>query len=216
MDQQTNPTAEVNPSAASIEAFGRRPDDDAFIMVNLLKFNPDGGREAYARYGAVATGTVKARGGSIAYSAPVIGDENWDQATLVRYPRRAAYLDMQSDPAYLGAIPDRTSGLSARLLYPFHDPAGDPDDPFRIERSGGDEIFVVRLGQRSQGDNGGAGAGASDEVVLRLYGDMPMVSDDRWDELTVIRYRSLDAVDMPDTSGEGSSPAIDLVTKPTP
>ena len=73
----------------------------------------------------------------------------WDQVTLVRYPRRAAYLDMQSDPAYVGAITDRTSGLSARLLYPFHDPAGDPDDPFRIERSGGDEVFVVRLHQRA-------------------------------------------------------------------
>lgn len=218
MDQETNPTAEVNPSAASVEAFARRPDANAFIMVNLLKFNPDGGREAYARYGAVASGTVKARGGSIAYSAPVIGDENWDQATLVRYPRRAAYLDMQSDPAYVGAIPDRTSGLAARLLYPFHDPAGDPDDRFRIERSGGDEVFVVRLGRRPSGDSGPANddAKTAGELVLRLYGDTPMVSDDRWDELTVTRYPSRDAVEIADASGEGSSPSIDLVTKPTP
>ncbi|MGI9612536.1 MAG: hypothetical protein ACR2QO_06490 [Acidimicrobiales bacterium] len=221
MGTDVNPTAAVNPNEASIQALAARPDNDAIIMVNLLKFRPDGGRDAYARYGAVASGTVRERGGSIAYSAPVICGDAWDQVTLVRYPRRAAYLDMQSDPAYIGAIPDRTKGLSARLLYPFHDPEGDPDDSFRIERSGGDEVFVVRLGQRADGDpssRGGAvpGSGAvsgsgGSQVVLLLHGDVAMVSDDRWDELTITRFPSVESVEL----DADDTTAIVLITQPS-
>ena len=139
-----NPTEMVNPSPASIEAFIARPDPNAIIMVNLLRYSKGGGRESYLRYAAVASGTVQARGGSFPFAAPVL-EGDWDMVALVRYPRRAAYLDMQNDPAYVGAIPDRTAGLAARLLHPFHHPDGDPDDPFDIEVRGDDERFLVSL-----------------------------------------------------------------------
>lgn len=217
MNPEPNPTSAVNPSQASVDGLAARPDEDAIIMVNLLRYQPDGGRESYYRYGAVASGTVRARGGSVAYTAPVIGpDPAWDTVTLVRYPRRAAYLDMQSDPAYVGAIPDRTAGLSARLLYPFHPVGGDHDHPFRIERSGGDEVFVVSLVRFADGNPAAAWSPAGD-VVLRLQADVPMVSDAVWHELIVARYRSqADLPPDPGDHGDGIEDAITLITQPTP
>lgn len=214
MIPEPNQTVDVNPSQVSVEALAARPDDDAIIMVNLLRYNPDGGRESYLRYGAVASGTVRARGGSVAYTAPVIGDSDWETVTLVRYPRRAAYLDMQNDPAYIGAIADRTAGLAARLLYPFHAVGGDPDDKFRIERSGGDEVFVVSLVRFGSGDH--AGWSPAGETVLRLQADMPMVSDRRWDELVVTRFAS-DGELPADPADHGGAvvDSITMVTRPT-
>lgn len=206
MTPEPNPTTAVNPSQDSIDALAARPDDDAIIMVNLLAYAPDGGREAYARYGAVAGGRVKARGGGPVFSAPVVGgDDRWETALLVRYPRRAAYLDMQTDPAYLGVIPERTRGLSARLLYAFHPRGGDPEDRFRIERSGDGEVFVIELirfvDRADHHDWSPSGA-----VVLRLQSDVAMVADDRWDELVVTRFESAEAADEID---RGADPMID-------
>lgn len=190
------PTLDVNPSAASIAALGERPDDDAIIMVNLLRFRPNG-REAYARYGAAAGPCVQARGGGPAFMASVTDGDAWDTVLLVRYPRRAAYLDMQSDPIYVGAIPDRTAGLAARLLYPFHDPNGDPDDPFDIAPLADDEVMVTTL--RAERSTAPPSEG---QVELRLFGDMPMVSDAVWTELEVVRYPS--AADVaPRTPADG-------------
>lgn len=201
-----NPTVEVNPSSESVAALWGRPDEGPIIMVNLLRFVPGGGREAYARYGAVASGTVRARGGSVAYTAPVIeGDSDWDTVTLVRYPRRAAYLDMQTDPAYVGAIPDRTAGLSARLLYPFYDPDGGPEAPLHIERPTGEGVVVVSLHSVAMQPMNG-------EVVLRLVADMPMVSDQLWSELVVARFDSMDAAVAANSSGDGD--VIQMITRP--
>ncbi|MGI9595443.1 MAG: hypothetical protein ACR2QK_04745 [Acidimicrobiales bacterium] len=210
-----NPTIAVNPSQDSVDALSARPDDDAIIMVNLLRYAPEGGREAYARYGAVAGGVVRARGGGPVYSAPVVvGDSPWETVLLVRYPRRAAYLDMQTDPAYLGVIPERTRGLSARLLYSFHPAAGDPEDTFRIERSGGDEVFVVELVRLAAGARSGDWSPGG-QVILRLQADSPMVTDDRWDELVVTRYPSIEAAGVGGHQAAGIvEDRIRMVTKP--
>ncbi len=210
------PTNAVNPGPANIEALAARPDDDAIIMVNLLRYHPVGGREAYGRYGAVASGTVRARGGSIAYSAPVITPgAAWDTVTLVRYPRRAAYLDMQNDPAYMGAIPDRTAGLSARLLCPFHRSRPGQDDRYRIERSGGDEVFVVSLVRMADGaDSTWSDWLPAGEVVLDLEADVPLVSDGIWDRLVVARFPSAsDLATDPADHGDAVAESITLVTQ---
>ncbi len=206
----------VNPSPATIEEFTGRPDPNAIIMVNLLRYAADGGREAYLRYAAVASGTVQARGGSFPFTAPVLGGGDWDMVALVRYPRRAAYLDMQQDPAYVGAIPDRTAGLAARLLHPFHDPTGDPDDRFDIEVHHPHERFLVSLIRRST-DPATVGEPVSPlpgDVVLRLQADMPLVSDDTWHELVVVRLDPAvgDDVVAPWRAVAGIEASLDLVT----
>ena len=207
-----NPTEMVNPSPASIEAFIARPDPNAIIMVNLLRYSKGGGRESYLRYAAVASGTVQARGGSFPFAAPVL-EGDWDMVALVRYPRRAAYLDMQNDPAYVGAIPDRTAGLAARLLHPFHHPDGDPDDPFDIEVRGDDERFLVSLVRWADPSAPSTAlVTPGGEVVLRLRADMPLVSDDEWHELVVVRLDDAGRIPRLASDSSGLVASVDLVT----
>ena len=145
----TNPTSAVNPSDESIAALRERPDDDPIVMVNLLKYAEPGGRERYARYGAVAGREIAARGGRVLYSGTSLAGDHWDGVALVYYPRRAAWLDMQDNPAYQAAIADRTAGLSARLLYAFTHGAGPvpvtPPPLEDVQRESDDEVFVVNL-----------------------------------------------------------------------
>ena len=210
------PTAEVNPSRETVEGLAARPDNNAIIMLNLLRFREPDGMEAYGRYGRVASGTVRSRGGFAPYTAAVVvpRETGWERVTLVRYPRRAAYLDMQHDPAYVGAIPDRTEGLAARLLYAFHDPSGDPDQDFAVESRSDDEAFVVslvRLNEETSGANWQMLAG----TVLDLVSDHAMVSDGLWDRLVVARYPSIEAASAHDsTTSPSVLEAIDLVTQP--
>ena len=48
------PTKNVNPAASDIEAFRQQPDDDAIIMLNLLRFNGEEGRRRYSEYAKVS------------------------------------------------------------------------------------------------------------------------------------------------------------------
>jgi len=105
------------------------------VMINLLRYRqradyppgfaapPCSGREAYQRYGAVATLKVAEAGGKIlwmgAVKTSVIAPEGeeWDDAVLVQYPSRAAFVDMVSRPDYQAAAPHRTAALAdSRLL----------------------------------------------------------------------------------------------------
>ncbi len=105
------------------------------VMINLLRYReraaypagfdatPCSGREAYQRYGAVAVNKVTGVGGRIVWMAPVHGaviapeGEAWDDAVLVEYPSRRAFLDMVSQPDYQAAAVHRTAALAdSRLL----------------------------------------------------------------------------------------------------
>ena len=205
----TNPTSAVNPSAESIAALRARPDDDPIIMVNLLKYAEPGGRERYARYGAVAGREIAARGGRVIYSGNSVAGDDWDGVALVYYPRRAAWLDMQDNAAYQAAIADRTAGLSARLLYAFTRGAGPvpvtPPPLEDVQRESEDEVFVVNL-LRYHGNEGRASFFRYGEVASRLIqnlggkvemslvADQAMVSDDEWEHFVLVRYPSLDAL----------------------
>lgn len=185
---QPNPVVAVNPSQASLDLLKAWPDNSPICMVNLLAFDGADGREAYGRYTAVAAQTVAAQGGSAIFMAPVIeSDDGWDSVVLVYYPRRAAYLDMQNDPAYVGAIPDRTAGLSARLLYPF----ALPDTPDAPEVTGdGVEVFSVELLRWTD-------PSAQREPVGGIALDLPvggpgLNTDGRWDRMRLARHPSIE------------------------
>jgi uncharacterized protein (DUF1330 family) len=177
-------------------------------MLNLLKFADVGGREAYDRYSKVAYGTVSARGGSLVYGGDVLENSQWDRALLVRYPKRAAFLDMQSDPAYQGAIPDRTQGLDARLLYCFCPSVGATDD-FAIHNENSEGgIYVVSL---LAATNKKTPEPSEGEVTLRLSADMGLVADRTWNELVVSRHQNIDSARSTLWSDDSS---LCLITRP--
>jgi uncharacterized protein (DUF1330 family) len=126
----------VEPSPDRLQSLlGSGPDDSPIVMINLLRFReravyPEGfaaepcsGREAYQRYGAVAMQTIAAVGGRMVWlgsvQATVIAPagEEWDDAVLVEYPSRKAFLGMVAQPEYLAAAPHRTAALDdSRLI----------------------------------------------------------------------------------------------------
>lgn len=203
-EPQPNPTADVNPSKESLAALAARPDDDAIVMVNLLKFRSPNGEDAYRRYGRVSGKEVAARGGGILYAGDSVGPSDWDRIALVYYPRRAAFLDMQQSAAYQGAIPDRTEGLEARLLFAFHSPNGtlSPDPAPEADEN---SIYVVNLlqyrGREGRESYQKYGAVASNlisdlggEIVFYLKANQAMVADHAWEQFALVRYPSIEAL----------------------
>jgi len=208
-EPKPNPTAAVNPRPESLAALAARPDDDAICMVNLLKFRSPDGEAAYGRYGRIAGKEVAARGGGILYAgnavAAGVGDIAWDRIALVYYPRRAAFLDMQQSAAYQGAIPDRTKGLEARLLFAFNASVGDGLQPTPAPEADTGSVYVVNLlqyrGEVGHENYKKYGAVANNlitdlggEVVFDLRANQAMVSDNAWEHFVLVRYPSLEAL----------------------
>ena len=93
-------------------------------MLNLLRFDGEEGRAAYARYGEAVVPLIQELGGQVVFSGPcaeaVIGpaEREWDAVLLVRYPSRRAFLDMISSPAYGEAHPHRAAAIADSRLIP--------------------------------------------------------------------------------------------------
>jgi uncharacterized protein (DUF1330 family) len=116
MDEHIEPSEQQ--LAALADAVGN---PEPVYMLNLLRFSD---AEAYGRY-AQATGPHLQRvGGEVVWAGAcdeaVIGPagREWDMAAVVRYPSRAAFLEMVSDEGYLAIAQDRSAGLSDSRLIP--------------------------------------------------------------------------------------------------
>lgn len=105
------------------------PDAGPVVMVNLMRFrerSADGdgsGWDAYLRYSRLTMPLIKARGGTIVWAgraeAVALGDpaaDRWDYVALVRYPSRAAFLDMMASPDYAEGNRHRENGCAAHLI----------------------------------------------------------------------------------------------------
>ena len=126
----------IEPSAQQLEEFLAAPADDApIVMINLLRYRdraqyppgstaePCSGRDAYQRYGAEVLPMLAAVGGKILWLGnakhTVIGPqaERWDDAVLVQYPSRNAFLTMISRPEYQRIAVHRSAALDdSRLI----------------------------------------------------------------------------------------------------
>ncbi|MFF5006934.1 DUF1330 domain-containing protein [Streptomyces phaeochromogenes] len=95
------------------------------VMLNLLRFRPDGGRESYQRYRDALGSAIHARYGlQVEYvgdggRALVAGEgQAWDMVALVRYPNRQAFVDMARDPEYRAIAHLRSEALVETVLQP--------------------------------------------------------------------------------------------------
>jgi uncharacterized protein (DUF1330 family) len=98
----------LEPTPEQMAALAARPAAEPVVMVNLLQFTPDGGRESYARYAQEVAPHLQRVGGTVRYAggAPmqVIGDDEkpwWDAILVVEYPSPAAFIDMVTNAEYL-------------------------------------------------------------------------------------------------------------------
>ena len=128
--------ADIEPTEDQLRHFAEDGHEGPIVMVNLLKFRalaqyaPGAaeaaqnltGREAYQRYGMIALAGVAGVGGSIVWAGKqrfvAVGgtDQEWDEIVCVRYPSRAAFLAMVTDPQYRKGLHHRDAALERTAL----------------------------------------------------------------------------------------------------
>ncbi len=105
---------------------GRAEEETPVVMLNLLAFKPDGGRERYEEYGEGVAPLLEKAGGRIVFlgepSPALLGGEAWDLVVLVEYPSRQAFLDMIGSEEYAAIGHLRSEALVKGELHPM-DPA---------------------------------------------------------------------------------------------
>ena len=117
----------VDPTGDQVRTFRDRDDGEPVVMLNLLRFHPDGGRQRYREYArAVGERFLPAVGGEVLFhgaaaDAPLVADASgdWDEVLLVRYPSRSAFLQMLADPGYQEVTALRTEALADAVLQPL-------------------------------------------------------------------------------------------------
>ena len=108
------------------ERFLAEDDGEPIVMLNLLRFHAEGGKERYSDYLSAAGPLVARYGAEIVYVgdglAPLSAEDGqaWDAMALVRYPSRQAFASMVRDPEYREkAAPLRAASLSEAVLQPI-------------------------------------------------------------------------------------------------
>lgn len=115
----------VSFSPTAFADFLNDKDNSPIVMLNLLRFVPNGGREKHLEYLRMAEPILARFGAKILFRGdglPVLteGDiEGWDAVLLVQYPHRAAFKDMVDDAEYQEAFQVGKSALADIVLQPL-------------------------------------------------------------------------------------------------
>lgn len=112
----------------ALERFLADDDGKPVVMLNLLRFRPDGGRERYELYRSIVEPIAERYGVEVIYGgfglSPLAAQEGqaWDAIAIVRYPGRGAVVEMAMDRDYVEtAAPLRKAALSEVVLQPMSD-----------------------------------------------------------------------------------------------
>jgi uncharacterized protein (DUF1330 family) len=101
-------------------------DGRPFVIAQLLKFAP-GGRDQYLAYSREAQRILRGSGAAVVYAGEcedALGTpagHAWDVILLVRYPSRAAYVDMLSNPAFQEIAGQRRKSLRDAVFLAMDD-----------------------------------------------------------------------------------------------
>jgi uncharacterized protein (DUF1330 family) len=112
----------VDPRGADLKRYLAEDAGGPVVMLNLLRFRADGGRERYLEYVEHFRATAAPFGAEVLYagegSTALVADpgQDWDAVLLVRYPSRQAFSDMVRDPAYGGGTHLRSEALEEAVL----------------------------------------------------------------------------------------------------
>lgn len=114
----------VDPTGNDLKALLAEDPGGPVVMLNLLRFKPNGGRASYEQYSrALVEGGHLARvGGELLYagdgSTALVAEDGqaWDAVLVVRYPSRAAFCQMVADPDYQKVTHYRTEALEEAVL----------------------------------------------------------------------------------------------------
>ena len=116
-------TDPVDPTGADLKRYLQEDQGGPVVMLNLLRFRPDGGRERYQEYvealrraGSYSAEPLYFGSGGRALEAEEC--QEWDAVALVRYPSRQAFAEMIRSPEYRSIKHLRSEALSEAVLQP--------------------------------------------------------------------------------------------------
>jgi len=111
----------VDPTGADLKRFVEEDQGGAVVMLNLLRFAPEG-RASHAEYSRRILPFLERVEGEVLYygdcSTVLVAPEShrWDAVLVVRYPSREAFSRMVADPEYQEITHLRTEGLEEAVL----------------------------------------------------------------------------------------------------
>ena len=114
----------ISLTPADLDRFLSEDNGRPIVMLNLLRFRPDGGRDRYLEYLNMAGPLVARYGAEIVFAGDGVTalaaepGQAWDAIALVKYPTRRAFANMVADPGYQAADPVRMSALAEAVLQP--------------------------------------------------------------------------------------------------
>lgn len=119
--------ASAGPERLNQEGFAafaaRTGEGSPVVMLNLLRFKPQGGRERYGEYGAAVAPLLEKAGARVVFAGDpatvLLGERSWDMVLLVEYPTRQAFLEMIGSEEYQAIGHLRTEALSEGELHPL-------------------------------------------------------------------------------------------------
>ena len=101
-------------------------DGKPVVILNLLRFEPDGGRERWSEYTAVAGPVIGRYGAEMVFVGDTMralsaeAGQTWDAVALIRYPNRRAFANLASDIEYQEkADPLRKAALQEVVVQPI-------------------------------------------------------------------------------------------------
>ncbi len=107
--------------ARATEILSGHPAQGPIHMLNLLKFVPEGGEEAYSAYVAATQPLTEHFGvtfvTAVKPAEALIGDRYWDVVAIFKYPSRQAAIDMLNTRLYAACEPMRTQSLEDSELH---------------------------------------------------------------------------------------------------
>ena len=112
----------VDPRGTDLKRFLAEDPGGPVVMLNLLRFAGEAGREGYEEYARAIAPFLDRVGAEVVYlgdcSTALVAPEghDWDAVLLVRYPSREAFSRMVADPEYQGITGLRTRALEAAVL----------------------------------------------------------------------------------------------------
>jgi uncharacterized protein (DUF1330 family) len=117
-------TMPIHPTTEQINNLVNSDETGPVVMLNLLRFRPEGGRRSYASYGDGLRSMLEKAGARVLWrgraDSVVVGEDEadgWDAVILVEYPSRRAFLDMVGGSEYEKVGERRTKALvDSRLI----------------------------------------------------------------------------------------------------
>ncbi len=111
----------ILPTKEQLENLHTISNEGPLVMVNLLRFKPEGGEVMYEKYSQLLMPILNKIDAHVIYygadAKTFIGDDTWDAVLLVQYPSRATFFKMISDREYIEASQYREQGLADSRLY---------------------------------------------------------------------------------------------------